>query len=174
MHLKAAYTRNRNIKQGDTWLQILFVSRFLFISRHQRSRKHKQQLGHKRKSKLNGAKIRIQSARCDTAASQGCGGGGGDTAGKLSFPIACYYRTNKLQSGTLCSLPHCPHCSLHPVTLGNATRGCTGGSCGRQPPERNHFHKETSAPSESNKLPLDCLRAGYQPGVPAATITALV
>lgn len=128
-------------------------------------RKHKQQLGHKRKSELNGAKIRIRSARCDTAASQGCEGGGGDAAGELSFPIACYYRTNKLQSGTLRSLLHYPHRWLHPVTLGNATRGRTGGSCERQPPEPNHFHKETSAPSELNKLPPDCLRAGYQPDV---------
>lgn len=128
--------------------KIVFVTRFLFISQQQRGRKHKQQLGHKRKSKLNGAKIRIQSARCDTAASQGCegGGGGGDAAGELNFPIACYYRTNKLQSGTLCSLPHCPHCSLHPVTLGNATRGCKGGSCARQPPSEITFTRKPVLP----------------------------
>lgn len=147
VHLEAACTRNRHIKQGDSWLQVLFVARFFFISQHQASRKHKQQLWHKRKSKLNGAKIGIQSARCDTAASQGCEGGvGGGAAGELNFPIACYYRTNKLQSGTLCSLPHCPHCSLHPVTLGNATRGCEGGSCARQPRSEITFTRKPVLP----------------------------
>lgn len=148
MHLKAACARNRNIKQGDTWLKMLFAIRFLFISQFQGGRKHKQQLGHKGKSRLNGAKIRLLSARCDTAASQGCegGGGGGDAAGELNFPIACYYRTNKLQSGTLCSLPRCPHCSLHPVTLGNATRGCKGGSCARQPRSKITFTRKPVLP----------------------------
>lgn len=121
-------------------------------------------------------KLDSRSARCDTVASRGCEGrgGGGEAAGELNFPIACYYRTNKLQSGTLCSLPHCPHCSLHPVTLGNASRGCKGGSCARQPSERNHFHKEASAPGESSKLPLDRLRAGKKPNLDSLSMSLLL
>lgn len=57
---------------SDTWLQILFATLFPFYlptSALEKTQTAAQ--GHKRKSKLNGAKIRIRRARCDTATSQG-------------------------------------------------------------------------------------------------------
>lgn len=43
---------------------------------------------------------------------------------QLSHP--CYYRTNKLQSGTVGVLLRCPHCCIHPVTLQITASGLQG------------------------------------------------
>lgn len=113
---------------------------------------------------LNGAIIRIQSAMCHRGRGKLRMLRRWKSGGESNSPIDCNYRTNKLQSGTLSLLPHCPHCSIHPVTLQIQTPGLRGRFLWTSAPEQDHFHKETSAPSESTKLPLNCLRPGSAPG----------
>lgn len=62
---------------------------------------------------------------------------------QLSHP--CYYRTNKLQSGTVCALLRCPH--IHPVTLQITASGAVREvpvAC--QPPSRTTFTRKPGLP----------------------------
>lgn len=81
-----------------------------------------------------------------------------------TFPSTATTGQTNFKVEPSCSLPRCPHCPTHPVTLQITTPGLWGRFLCTSAPEQDHFHKEISAPSESTRLPLNCLRLGPQPG----------
>lgn len=60
-------------------------------------------------------------------------------------------------------LPHWPHCPIHPVTFWITTQGLWGRFLCMSVLGQDNFHKETSSPSESSRLPLNWLLLGPQP-----------
>lgn len=87
-------------------------------------------------------------------------------AENVTFPLSATTGQTNFKVEPSCSLPHCPWLSHASCDSPNHNpSGCKGGSCACQPPEQDHFHKETSAPSESTRLPLTGRGLGSQPGL---------